>query len=780
MKQENQCKHIWKRRVSFSLAVFVSFLISGALSFAVDNADGTGAGVAIGTGSSAPKAENVVIGKGAKVAYSGGIPSAATGDISIGSGANINNYINQGGSVAIGQNAKIENMAGGGEATFAFGQTTYSGTIFDSPRIPADPTKAPASVAIGQNTFTRTGGTMVGVHNYKGELGDKTVDSANTRTTNLNVYSTTIGANSHNNAAFATVTGAYSIISSDYNGGRFSPITKGLGATINGALNSIENLIGTKYSGIANTVVGLANRTANSNGSLVFGAGNEITNSFTDLVNYPTDGGSSAKDFAEKLRTSIRDSNSGGSTMAIGGGNKANHTRGSQLIGVNNTLTGTKAKKSEYTLLNGYKNIAVQTSRTTVIGNENNLNEVEKTVLLGEKRTVTGVEKSVILGGAETALTTDKDKLVILGHNANATVDGGIALGADSLAERDKREVGYDPSTQAPSTNTDSTWKATAAALSIGNLGEGMTRQITGLAAGSEDSDAVNVAQLKAAMAANNNNPAPSVVPSPSPNDVIAYKDKTSGELLQKGADGKYYSEKDLQGANYDPVSQKYTKNGQDLKEANPQNMVTTLVNPDKTTDQPSSPLQNVGDGEISETSTDAVNGRQLYATNQKIDDITKDNETMKEAIEVNRQDIHEAKSEIRHVGSLSAALAALHPMQYDPLQKSQVMAGVGLYRDKKAVAVGLAHYFNENLMMTAGVSIGEERRAKSMVNLGLTWKIGSDDDRKELPERYKEGPLGSIYKMQEEMEQVLRENKVLRSELNELKAQMKSLLEKQ
>lgn len=116
------------------------------------NPAGNGPGIAIGTGSSAPKVENVAIGQGAGIGYSNGA-SAATGDVAIGNGANINNYASQGGSIAIGKNAKVENMAGGGEASFAFGQTTFSGSWFSSARIPADPTKVVGSVAIGDNTF---------------------------------------------------------------------------------------------------------------------------------------------------------------------------------------------------------------------------------------------------------------------------------------------------------------------------------------------------------------------------------------------------------------------------------------------------------------------------------------------------------------------------------------------------------------------------------------------------------------------------------------------------
>ena len=138
---------------------------------APDTSIGTGNGVAYGTGSDAPKIENVAIGNGAKIGYSNGA-SAATGDIVVGKGANINNYASQGGSIAIGKNAKIENMAGGVEASFALGQTTYSGNWLSSSRIPADPTKVVGSVAIGDNTFARTGSTMIGSHNYTGDLGD--------------------------------------------------------------------------------------------------------------------------------------------------------------------------------------------------------------------------------------------------------------------------------------------------------------------------------------------------------------------------------------------------------------------------------------------------------------------------------------------------------------------------------------------------------------------------------------------------------------------------------
>jgi len=80
---------------------------------------------------------------------------------------------------------------------------------------------------------------------------------------------------------------------------------------------------------------------------------------------------------------------------------------------------------------------------------------------------------------------------------------------------------------------------------------------------------------------------------------------------------------------------------------------------------------------------------------------------------------------EVTHVGSLSAALAGLHPMQYDPKAPTQVMAALGHYRNKQSVAVGLGYYFNDRFMMTAGVAVGSERRVKTMANVGFTLKLG-------------------------------------------------------
>jgi len=495
------CK--WRGKIMNKRKRLLAILINGMLlsslcvASAADVTVGAGNGVAYGTGSDAPKIENVAIGNGAKIGYSNGA-SAATGDIVVGNGANINNYASQGGSVAIGKNAKIENMAGGVEASFALGQTTFSGNWFSSARIPADPTKVVGSVAIGDNTFARTGSTMIGSHNYKGDLGDTTVDTATTRKDALNAYATTVGANSFSNGAFTTNTGTYNIISSEYNGGRMANPVKNLGATINGSLNSIESKTANNYySGVANSIVGTANRTFNSNGSIIMGAGNEITNSVKSIYGAPDDGGNSAKELAGKFRTAVKDANGGGATMAFGGGNKADYTLRTSMLGINNTVTGANRAESADNLVMGVGNTASNVQHLTAIGSKNTVSDAKNTLVFGDNRTVTGANNAVIIGSSDAATTTTVHDVVAIGHNTDVSTEGGVALGSGSKATVAAGAVGYDILINAPSTNTSATWKSTASAVSVGDVGNNVTRQITSVAAGTNDTDAVNVAQLK-------------------------------------------------------------------------------------------------------------------------------------------------------------------------------------------------------------------------------------------------------------------------------------------
>lgn len=654
----------------------------GNCTYAADTATGAGNGVAYGTGSNAPKAENVAIGKGAGISYSNGA-SNATGDIVVGNGANINNYASQGGSIAIGKNAKVENMAGGGEASFAFGQTTYSGSWFSSPRIPADPTKVVGSIAIGDNTFARTGSTMIGSHNYKGKLGDTTVDSASTRTDALNVYATTIGANSFSNGAFTTSTGVYNIISSEYNGGRLANPVKNLGATINGALNSIESKTGSYYSGIANTISGVANRAFNSNGALIYGAGNEITNSVTSLSGVPSDSGASAKEFAEKLRTAIATSDSGGATLAIGGGNKADYTQKTAIIGVGNQVTGTSTAVSSHNMVSGYKNTADNIQHVSVIGSGNTVKDTDTALLLGDNRTLSGATNSVVLGSADNMTTTDQKNVVVLGHNANATAEGGVALGSGSLASVGAGEAGYDPSTKQASTDTSSTWVATGAAVAVGS-GTVLTRQITSVAAGTQDTDAVNVAQLK----------------------------KVSAVLNQAAAEAGKHS----------TVSAGDNIQVQNTAGAGEAANYQVSMKKDIAVDTITAQKAYVGDGTIAAGSKEAVNGGQIYGIQKDVEKNTGDIRNLSGDVQNMSRSITKLDARVDRVGANAAALAALHPLDFDPDDKLDFAVGAGSYSGANAVALGAFYRPNEDVMFSLGGSVGG---GENMVNVGATFKLG-------------------------------------------------------
>lgn len=686
------------RITTIAIAVASSFAMTPAWAAPATNLPGNGVGIAIGSGSNAPKAENVAIGKGATISYSGGVGQPSTGDIVIGGGAHTNNYIDQGGGIAIGSNSFVENMVGGLERSFDFNQAGYD-KIFGVPYgLPKDPTKMVTGIAIGQNTYARSGSVMLGTHNYKGKLGDVDVDSSSTKDNNMLLFSTTLGANSYSNGLFSTVTGAYSIASSDYSGGNTSAATKNFGATITGSLNSIESATASSlYSGVANSIVGVANRTSNSNGSLIFGAGNEITNSLTSIA-APSSGGGSAKDLADALRSAVKESNGGGATLAIGGGNTADYTQASQLIGVNNTLKGSSSSVSQYNALNGYKNTATNVKHVTAIGSENSITNTNTAVVVGDKRTLTGADNSVIIGSSSNGTTTSVKNAVAIGTESNATVEGGVALGAGSVASTDKGKVGYDPGTKAASTNTDSTWVSTRAAVSIGDTANGITRQITGLAAGTADTDAVNVAQLKAVKG----DASQAVTESKKHSSVVAGNNiKVTSQTNDAG--GTEYSVSTADNVSFSSV----TVGAASISQAGIQ--------------AGSQKITNVAPGTISATSTDAVNGSQLYQTNQAVqqnsDDISK---LYNRSAELNRK-IHRA-------GAHAAALAALHPLDFDENHRVSASLGLGQYHSSGAAALGIFVRPTENFMVSLGGSIASG--SDLMGNLGVHYRFGGDSVR--------------------------------------------------
>ena len=753
---------------------------------AADNVAGAGSGVAIGTGSNAQRDGVVAIGKGAHTNYAGGSGYAkVNGDVVIGENATTHSYYDQSGSVAIGKNAYVENTIGRQEKLFAFNQTTFN--TFGMGSLPQQPDKVVTGVAIGDNTYVRTGGTMIGSHNYRGKIGDITVNTdtyAEKRKAGLGLYSTTLGSNSFTNGTVATTTGALNVISSNYDGNNIANATRNFGATINGSLNSIESATAANnYSGLSNTVVGTANRTNNSNGSLIFGAGNEITNSITDIdagaITPGLFGGpSSVTKLSEDVRNLVKDNKSGGSTLAIGGGNKADYTQLTSMTGVNNTVTGTAGNVAKLNYVTGYNNTITNASNNIVMGNDH---------------TITA-DNTIAIGGLSSGETRSVANTTTIGYDAKASVEGGVALGYKSNATVDKGAAGYDISTKAVSTDTSSTWKATASAVSVGDVANDVTRQITSVAAGTNDTDAVNVAQLKkvetkistveadakkhTTVVAGANT---TVTPGTNANGGAEYKVAVNKDLVEmssanfgkatdnvrsridkdrasffNGSENIGISPTGVQIENTDTLEQaKFDKYGMYASEGN-----TTVY---YTTNGISAGDQKINNVKAGVADTDAVNVSQLKRLQDQIaasssvttvtagdhikvtptvngnthdykvslaDDIADQITNNTTNINKNTNDIKNIKGDLSKIDKRvdksvagAAALAALHPLDFDPDAKWDFAAGYGHYRSGDAAAIGAFYRPNEDVQLSVGSTVGSD---ETVFNAGLSVKVGA------------------------------------------------------
>lgn len=453
-------------------------------------------GMAIEAANPASDDTNIKIGKGADFA----IWNGQTGHDGITSG-----YI------AIGENAyawdgeysfqdyltkKWSARIGTKEYFLDFNQGSVGSATWGKYRV-TDGTKLAGAIAIGKNTMARTGSVMIGDHTYVGKLGDIEVDPANKMTLNDSVYSTTLGSSSYNSGSMSAVTGAFSIISNK--GTSTSYGTQNFGATIYGSLNSIESSSASSHSaGMANSVLGFGNRTQNANASLVWGTGNEVTNSIENVSFSTSWNDKFASDAQKEIIKAMQSSQyAGGSVMAIGGGNKADWATYSQLLGVQNTLTGTEKDVSKLTLINGYKNTVTNAQNTTIIGSNNTAENIQSTIVMGDINILKDRKNVISLGNKNTVTADDA---VAIGNGTTVKAESGVAIGegsvADRVADSEKGKRGEFAPDTIP-TGEKSTWTSTRGAVSVGNTANNITRQITNVAAGNKDTDAVNVAQLK-------------------------------------------------------------------------------------------------------------------------------------------------------------------------------------------------------------------------------------------------------------------------------------------
>ena len=804
--------------------------------------------------------------------------------------------------------------------------------------------------ALGKNNI-KIGDTTVSLIPEKDANGNEKKDSEGNiiykeNLPQFGVGATTLGTNSYTSGGFATTIGSYNAQTGNYDasntGNTMGYALQNMGATTIGAFNSNESASDTvnisylmnyhgqdiylsdrvSYSGIANSLVGIGNRANTANGAILIGAGNEVTNSVQDI-----DFDSSAKygsvtEMANALRTAIRDSESGGAVLAIGGGNKANWTRKTQIIGVNNEINGIgKDNVSEYNMIDGFHITANNISHVYSIGHRNDFSNENNSIIIGDYHQLKNGKNNVVIGSYDgsyqpaegdtpestTYLTNDNlEDAVILGHNADAKVSKGVALGAGSVASvdnasTDANAIGYDPATKKASTDTSSTWKSTAAAVSVGDASKNITRQITNIAAGTQDTDAVNVAQLKAVMNlpvhiynggkfANNmytggtqiatdmtisnlqfdfgDGLLAQEVGNEGDKRVLVTLDKDAlkndpafkgpkGDKGDKGDQG-FPGERGKQGLKGDkgdtgaqgPKGEKGDtgapgKDGKDGKDggvgtvvgdeinitvantetdpAKPANYKVSLnkeITVDKVTagnttissdgltitggpsvtqsgiNAGDKKITNVAGGIISKDSKDAINGSQLYNETR----VAKDGNFVKQAntagenlsaldsqVASNTQNINylngrvgELGDRINKVGAGAAALAALHPLDFDPDDKWDFAAGVGNYRNATAAAVGLFYRPNERTMFNLGWTMGDNR---NMVNGGFSVKFGKSNKYV----KYSKAEMASVIdnqsreiaELKAKDAQNAKDNAEMRAEIEALKKQVEALAAK-
>ena len=512
-------------------------------------------------------------------------------------------------SIALGKDAFVSVQNGRKADAILFGSDTYTGGI-----------------AIGQDSKALNGTVNIGVKDYTGKMGDVIVGDPNNRDldngeyntyTAMGVGETSVGSNSYISGSLSTNIGSYNVITTKYmNGGNPLDSAQNFGSITVGTLNSIESnssdssmldTIFGKVSGVANSVVGMANKTQNSNGSLVFGTGNEITNSI-DTIPTPSSVSGDVADVAENFRDSVSDRNksNGGAVLAIGGGNKADYAQNSQLIGVQNEITGTSRDISKFNMINGYQNTITNGSNDTVIGTKNTVTNGDSNVVLGDNHTVQNADNNVILGSSDKVATQTASNTVVIGYNAQANSNNDVAIGSGSVANGAVKTAGY------------------AGANPIGTVSvgsEGNERTITNVAAGriNEDStDAVNGSQLYATnqnvtnlttkvdagwSLYSNGKEVKNVKPgnnwiSIDSGDNVSITKNEDGNGIKISADLKDLDVEDTNAVLYDDEGKTTVTLGGEGHEA--------------------VKLTNVAAGTVNATSTDAINGSQLYEVQQQ------------------------------------------------------------------------------------------------------------------------------------------------------------------
>lgn len=714
-------------------------------------------------------------------------PAPDDKNVTIGKGAVSSPYVGQTGNVAIGENAKAWNGNGRQEAYVDFGQGGIKGGWFGVDV--KDGTKLPGSIAIGKNTVARSGSTMIGDHGYTGKIGDTTItpDGNGIMKYNNDVYSTTIGANSFNSGALASVTGVFSIASSKFDGsGGFNTLyaVQNTGATIYGSMNSIESATSSSmYSGVANSVLGFANRTQNANAALVWGTGNEVTNS-VETIDVDKDGKVTAT--AGEIGNVVLQNGVyyGHSTLQDGSllltDDNGNHSYidaksakfGKVTVAEDGKISGVAAgaiTADSTDAVNGspLHAVATEAGKHSKVVNGSNIN-VEEFDNDGQKIYKVNLNKDIMLGDLTGKYVS------ISGTNGTIETTGYIATQDRVYADKGAKLADIDVTGDKISNGASSIVLDGSNVKVNDKVTIDQNGKISGVAAGeisSTSTDAINGSQLhqtnenvaanradidknkadiaanradidknKADIAANRADIAQNKTDIKNLDNRVTNVEElakkhttvTAGDNITVTEDknkdgGKEYKvalDKDI---NLDSVTTGQTvMNNDGLKVGKDVSVNATAVTAGQTSisndglnvngktyvsdnglNANEQKITKVAEGELSATSMDAVNGSQLYKTNQEVVNNT------------NR--INKLGSRVNKVGAGAAALAALHPMDFDPDDKLTFSAGYGNYAGENAAAIGAYYRPDEKVMFSVAGTVGN---GENMVNAGVSFAL--------------------------------------------------------
>ena len=433
-----------------------------------------------------------------------------------------------------------------------------------------------ATVTVGDNAIAlgkgasavKDGGVALGNEAHAGNKGT----SLGTQAKSGREGATVVGYNTNSSGLYSTVVGTDAVINTDetaYQTPVKDVIVQGAAATVVGSKNTVDNKNKKVYSGVANNIMGAANTIKSSNGITIQGSGNTVTDAYKDMdIDLWGDGSAIlGGDY------SVLAKKQSGAIAVVGGANTVSKQTDSTVIGFGNTVAGDADNISHDVFLAGSRNNLSKVSDSIVMGNDNTISDRSNVISFGHKNTISA------------------SNAVAIGNGASVSVEGGVALGVGSVASTAAGALGYGADGK-----TDATWQATKGAVSVG--GNGVTRQITNVAAGTEDTDAVNVAQLK--------------------------------------------------------------------------------------------------------------------NTNQRIDGV--ENQVIN-----NTNRINKLGSRVNKVGAGAAALAALHPMDFDPDDKLTFSAGYGNYGGENAAAIGAYYRPDEKVMFSVAGTVGN---GENMVNAGVSFAL--------------------------------------------------------